>query len=232
MVRSRAVRALQILAGVLLLAAPSFAGPPGGPGGPHHGPRGPEEFILRESKSLGLDQKTTQAIQQVVAAQREEARSLEEERDAARKKLGDLLTQEPLDEKAALAQADAIGRIDTAMRKHRLETMFKIRALLTPEQRQKLVAQMKTRHERWQQTREHVADACKEDMAKFCSDATDRRGRRECLRSHRQELSNSCHDALRDVMMRMHHRWGQGSGGGTGGPPPGGPGGGPPPDMP
>lgn len=221
------------MAGVLLLAAPSLAGPPGGPGGPHHGPRGPEEFILRESKSLGLDEKTTQAIQKVVAAQREKARSLEEERDAARRKLGDLLTQEPLDEKAALAQADALGRIDTEMRKHRLETMFEIRALLTPEQRQKLVAQMKMHHERRQETRQKVVSACKEDVAKFCSDAQGPRGRMECLRSHRQDLSNSCHDALRDVMMRMRSRWGRGPGGygGPGGPSPGGPGG-PPPDMP
>lgn len=218
--RSSGTRVLPILAGILLLASSALAGPPGGP--PHGGP---DQFIARESKRLGLDEKTTQAIQQIVVSQRADARKLEEQRDAARRKLGDILTQEPLDQAAALAQADVLGRIDTEMRKQRLETMFKIHALLTPEQRQKLVAEMKAHHEKWQAMREKVMAACKEDLDKVCADAPEGREQFMCMRRHRQELSSSCQAA----MGQMHGR--------HGGPPPQGPGpdgpeGGPPPDMP
>jgi Spy/CpxP family protein refolding chaperone len=230
--RRSAARILPILAGVLLLASSALAGPPGEPphGGPG-GPGGPEQFIARESKRLGLDEKTTQAIQQIVTSQRADARKLEEERSAARRKLGDILTQEPLDEAAALKQADVVGQIDTEMRKQRLETMFKIHALLTPEQRQKLVAEMKAHHEKWQAMHEKVMAACKDDMAKVCADAPEGRGQFMCMHRHRQELSSSCQEA----MASMHpHRGGPPSEGfgpeGPGGP--GGPEGGPPPDMP
>lgn len=222
--RRSAARVVSVLAGVLFLASSALAGPPGGPPPHHDGPGGPEQFIARESKRLGLDAKTTQAIQQIVSAQREDARKLEEERSAARKKLGEILTQEPLDQAAALKQAEALGQIDTEMRKQRLETMFKIHALLTPEQRQKLVAEMKARHERWEAKRAQVMAACKEDVAKLCSDAPEGRGQFMCMRRHHDELSSTCQEALGH--MHRHH-----GGPPAEGPGPDGPGGGPPPDM-
>jgi Spy/CpxP family protein refolding chaperone len=55
------------------------------------------------------------------------------------------LEHENPDEAAVMAQADAIGALKTEAQKHRLRTMLQVRALLTPEQRTKLLDMLRAR---------------------------------------------------------------------------------------
>ena len=66
-----------------------------------------------------------------------------------------------------------------------------------------------------------VRQACAADAAKLCPDAAEGRERMRCLRSHQDDLSDSCKTAW----AQARANWSQHGGGGG----PGGPGGGPPP---
>ncbi len=46
------------------------------------------------------------------------------------------------------------------------------------------------------QDRGAVREACKADMDRLCADASAGGGRRDCMRSHRDELSQGCKDAI------------------------------------
>jgi len=140
---------LFILAAIVALFAaplPGLAepGPPPGPPdemlddapGPPLGP--PERFFEEHAQELGIDQATLDQIRAIVDAARDEGHSLHDQVRSERRAMRDLLDQATPDEAAVMAQADVVGDAMSALRKHRLATMLKIRALLTPEQRDKL----------------------------------------------------------------------------------------------
>ncbi len=102
------------------------------------GPHGPDRCIARNADELGVDDATVEKIEAIVAAAREEAAPLREAVRAAREEMRTLLDADQPDEAAVMAQADEVSAAMAAMHKQRLATLLKIRALLTPEQRDKL----------------------------------------------------------------------------------------------
>lgn len=114
-------------------------GPPGsGPRG-RHGPPPIERVLERHADELGLSAKTRAAIREIAAAARERDRPASEELRALHEQMRALLDAESPQLDDVMQWADRIGAAETELKKQRLRTMLEIRALLTPEQRQKLV---------------------------------------------------------------------------------------------
>ena len=101
-------------------------------------PRDPDRCIARHADELGVDDATVAKIEEIVAASREEAEPLHDAVRAARDEMRALLDADHPDEAAVMAQSDKVSAARAAMHKHRLATLLKIRALFTPEQRDKL----------------------------------------------------------------------------------------------
>ena len=123
------VVAAMVSAGGVAAAPPGGgcgAGGPGGPGGLEH----LEHGVAR----AGLPPETAQAVYQRIDQARAEQRSIEASLAAAHEQMRTLLDQDAPSADAVLAQADAIGALETQMHKLGLRTMLQVRALLTPEQ--------------------------------------------------------------------------------------------------
>lgn len=166
------------------LARPPFGGPPG--------PRGPEGFIEEHAERLGLDDETRAAIQAIVDESRERAAEFGEDHREARHTLRDLLSQDLPDEEAVMHQAELVGAIETQMMKHRLQTLLRIRARLTPEQRKELMALHRERHGGPEMVLEH----CGGDLEELCPGAESPFERMDCLRDHADRVSEECGSAL------------------------------------
>jgi Spy/CpxP family protein refolding chaperone len=130
-IRKRAARAALALAAVLGLAGAADARPDA------HRPIG--GLIERNAERLGLSGDARAAVQAVVDASGERHEALLAQLDAARDAMRALLSQPVPDTNAVMAQADAIGAIETQLHKNRLQAIMEIRALLTPEQRTELL---------------------------------------------------------------------------------------------
>jgi Spy/CpxP family protein refolding chaperone len=174
----------------LMVADASFAEPPFGK--PHRGPE-PEGFIEEHAEELGLDSETQAAIEQIIDESRDQARGVHGEVRELRRAMHELLEQQNPDEAAVMQQAEAIGAAETELHKQRLEALIKIRALLTSEQREKLVRIRENSWARWVQP---LIDACEGDVERFCGGSPEGRLRRRCLRDHYDEVSPDCQDAI------------------------------------
>jgi Spy/CpxP family protein refolding chaperone len=130
-------RALPALLGALLLAAGAGAGPD------ERRPVG--DLIARHAERLGLRGDALAQVQAVVKVSGVRHAELLAKLDAARDAMRSLLSQPVPDAAAVMAQADAIGAVETELHKNRLRAIMEIRALLTPEQREEL---LKIREER------------------------------------------------------------------------------------
>jgi hypothetical protein len=104
-----------------------------------------------------------------------------------------LLSQEGPNEAAVMQQADAIGALELAARKQRLQVMLRIRALLTPAQRQELIRLQEIWHTR---RRSDFMPACQTESTDFCPDAAPGRPHLECLYEHMADLSEACRTAI------------------------------------
>jgi hypothetical protein len=145
---------------------------------------------------LGLDDETREAIAAIVDESREQARELHGELRDLHREMRDLLSQETPVEADVMPQAEAIGRVETELHKHRLGTLIKIRALHTPEQREELARIREETRGRWLQP---LIEACEIDAEHFCPDDDDRWSRRRCMRDHWNELSSDCQEAIEDA---------------------------------
>jgi protein CpxP len=160
--RPQPLARLSILAPLLALgslAGAAAAGPPSGAprgtAGWHHGPPGPppmDGVLERHADELGLDADTRARIHTLAEHSREAAQPLDDQLRALHDEMHGLLEQESPSPGEVMQQADRIGAAETGLHKQRLQTMLEIRALLTPEQREKLVQIFEARRERW---REH-----------------------------------------------------------------------------
>jgi Spy/CpxP family protein refolding chaperone len=206
---------IALLAGLAVagFAQPPFGGPPPGGGpGPFGGPpagRGPDRFIEEHAEQLGLDDETLEAIDQIVDESREKARALHADLRGMHREMRDLLSQDTPDESAVMQQADAIGKAETELHKHRIGALIKIRALLTAEQREELRQIREETRAQWLQP---LIEACEADVDHFCPDQDGRWARRRCLRNHWEELSADCRDAIESARAetRRGHRGGFG----------------------
>jgi Spy/CpxP family protein refolding chaperone len=178
-----------LLAGVAI-ASVGFAQPPFGgyrPGG------GPDRFTAEHAVQLGLDDETRAAIDEIVDASRTRARELRVERRGLHQEMQQLLSQETPDEAAVMQQAEAIGQTETELHKHRLETLIRIRALLTDEQRAELIGIREETRAQWLHP---MIEGCEADVDQFCPGAEDLWTRRRCLRKRWEEISPECQGAI------------------------------------
>ncbi len=129
------------------LAVAAFAQPPGPEPPPDGGPpgmgrRGPppiEAVMERHADELGLDQATRAAIQAIAARSRLVEQPLSEQLHELQKGMRSLLDADSPNLDDVMQWADRMGAAETELKKQRLRTMLEVRALLSPEQRQKLV---------------------------------------------------------------------------------------------
>jgi len=96
------------------------------------------------------------------------------------------------DEEAVMQQAELLGAIETEMTKHRLRTLLRIHALLTPEQRKEMMAIRRERHG----GPEMLFEDCGGDLEKLCPDAESPFDYMGCLHEHEDHVSEGCASAL------------------------------------
>jgi Spy/CpxP family protein refolding chaperone len=152
-----------------------------------------ERFITEYAERLGLDQETLAAIRAIVEASRAQGVPLRTELRQAYTQMRTLLSQEVPNEAAVMQQADAIGALELAIRKQRLQTMLRIRALLTPAQRQELMRLQETWRAR---RRPDIMQACQAESIEICPDAAPGHPPLACLEEHMAELSVACRTAI------------------------------------
>ena len=159
--------------------------------------RGGREFRLGWiSERLELDKETAAAVDAVVAETEPEAEALKRQTREEQRALNRLLEGDPPDVAAVMAQVERLGAAEIAADKHRVATLLRIRALLTPEQRAELASMGR------KGPPPRVFEACKTDIESFCADIEPGRPAIRCLRDRRDQLSESC----REAMPRRGHR--------------------------
>jgi len=136
--------ALALAAVAVFATGIAQAGPPGGGGGSRGHGHGIER-VERKVPRLGLAPDTEKAVYAALDEARATRRALERDAHAAHERLRSLLDQDrpPLEE--VLAQADALGALQTEIRKADLRAMVAVRTLLSPQQWETFRAR---RHER------------------------------------------------------------------------------------
>jgi Spy/CpxP family protein refolding chaperone len=187
---------LALLAGLTVPGA-SLAQPPHG--GPHHHGN-PGRLVEEHADQLGLDSETREAIRAIVRDSREAGDVFRSEQERLHRKMRELLEADEPNEHEVMRLADAIGRVETTMHKHRLSTLLAIRRQLTPEQRAELVEMRKDERGRFGHP---IAEACDADRERLCPAAEDRWSRRRCMRESWDELSEECQEAIES---RKHDR--------------------------
>lgn len=128
--RGRAAAAALVAAG-LAVGGAAIAGPHGG--GCGEGGGGLAHLERRVARA-DLPAETSQAIYQRIDQARAEDRTIEAALADAREKMRELLEQDSTNTDAVMAQADAVGALETQRRKLGLKALAEIRALVTPEQ--------------------------------------------------------------------------------------------------
>jgi len=113
-------------------ACPPFASP--------GSQRDPGLFFEENAEALSLDGETLRSIRSIVEKTKASGDSLHARLRELQEGMRALLDQSAPDESAVMKQADAIGAAEAEIHKQRLGTLLEIRALLTPEQREKLSA--------------------------------------------------------------------------------------------
>lgn len=143
--RKRRLR-LRLGAALALVAALALAG--AASADPPDDERPPGGLVSRNAERLGLQGDSLAAVQAVINASGARHADLLAKLETARAAMRELLTQPVPDSKAVMAQADAIGAIETEIHKNRLQAIMEIRALLTPDQRKMLLALRDEEHAR------------------------------------------------------------------------------------
>lgn len=135
--RGAALSAVTVFSAVTIwMAATGALAQPGGPG--CGGGGRVLEHLEHQLGRAGLPAATTQAVYQRIDPARAEQRPLEVSLDAAREQMHALLDQDKADVGAVMSQADAVGALETQLKKIGLQTLLEIRGLVTPEQWQAL----------------------------------------------------------------------------------------------
>jgi len=152
-----------------------------------------DRFTAEYAERLGLNQETLVTIRTIVDAARAQREALRADLRQAYTQMRALLSQEEPNEAAVMQQADAIGALELAARKQRLQVMLRIRALLTPAQRQELIRLQETWHTR---RRSDIMPACQAESTDFCPEVAPGRPPLECLYEHMADLSEACRTAI------------------------------------
>ncbi len=117
---------------------PGFGHPPRGRGGAPKPP--PMDRLLEEhAERLDLDSETQEQIRLITTTSRVEGDQMRDRLHALHREMRELLSQDSPDEAQVMEQVEQIGLLEIEARQHRLRGMLRVRALLTPDQRQELV---------------------------------------------------------------------------------------------
>ena len=98
-----------------------------------------QRLVDGNEERLGLDASTRARIDEISRAARERRLLRAERLRELHRELEQLLDRELVDETAVMRQAERVGEARVELEKLRLLTLLRIRALLTPEQRRKLL---------------------------------------------------------------------------------------------
>lgn len=139
--------------------------------------------------AIDLDAETRDRIREISAATRQENAPRRAEIRRHRALLRAMLEQDPPDEGRIFQQVDDLSALQRELWKTRLGSMIRIRALLTPAQREQLVKI------RANESRDSNR-ACREDVRTVCPNAVDARTSVECLIERRDDISDGCRDSL------------------------------------
>jgi Spy/CpxP family protein refolding chaperone len=121
--------------------AAGLAKPPCGAG--HAGPS-----LERHIEALDLDEETATAAFEIIDGSKPEHRALRQQLRQAHERMRELLSQNPPDEALVMAQAESIGALETEASKIRHRTLLRVQALLTAEQRTRLLDAVEHEHPR------------------------------------------------------------------------------------
>jgi Spy/CpxP family protein refolding chaperone len=102
----------------------------------HAGP--PPEIMRRALLDAGLSREQVARIQDIIFQAEKEKVELKYRLESARLELQRLLEVAQPDKKAVFEKLEQIGRLEVELRKNRLGLMLDIRALMTPEQWEKV----------------------------------------------------------------------------------------------
>ncbi|RIL04589.1 MAG: hypothetical protein DCC71_13655, partial [Proteobacteria bacterium] len=117
------------------------------------GPPRIERLLDRHASELELTDEQRDRVSAIAERARETEAPLRDGLRARRDELHALLRTDAPDTDAVLAQADRVGEAETALHKQRLRTLLEVRAILTPEQREKLTAIFERGRERLEERR-------------------------------------------------------------------------------
>jgi Spy/CpxP family protein refolding chaperone len=103
---------------------------------------GPPAWARWEQRVHRLDLQPAQRekVQKILAASHTERQAIQGRVRQAAQELDQLLQQPDTKEQAILRQADKLGELTTERQKAMLRALLQVRAVLTPEQRQQLLA--------------------------------------------------------------------------------------------
>jgi Spy/CpxP family protein refolding chaperone len=110
-------------------------------------------MLDRHASELGLGDDQRERVRAIAEAARETEAPLRETLRARREELYALLRADAPDTDRVMAQAERVGEAETALHKQRLRTLLEVRAILTPEQREKLTAIFERGRERMEERR-------------------------------------------------------------------------------
>jgi Spy/CpxP family protein refolding chaperone len=187
MIRRTILLACAVLLCVTALGASASAGE-GHDMGKEHGRKLLADLEANAAR-LGISDQTVAQIRTIVAEGMASGDSLRAELLEARTALRGLLSMPRPDEAAVMAQARKIGALDTKLLELRLQTLLRVRPLLTD-------AQIEALHAIRQQRLAPVRDACRAEIAASCADAVSGRETVHCLRAQHDQLSDACRAAL------------------------------------
>jgi Spy/CpxP family protein refolding chaperone len=123
---------------------------PGGGCGPKHG----GEPLQRYIDALDLDSPTREKVQEILDASKQERAGFRARIRPEFERMRNLLDQDEPDEAAVMQQVEKIGLIKIEGRKAMLGTLLRVRALLTPEQRETLMEMKRQEREKRRDRRE------------------------------------------------------------------------------
>lgn len=178
-------RPIACLLGALALAALALPGAAAAQPQPRDIIPQPFGLISKNAHRLGLEGEQLAAVQAVVDAARARHEALVEKLEAEQQRMHDLLSQPTPDAADVMAEAGAMGGLETEIHKNHLKAIMDIRALLTPAQRAEL---LRIREEGGWWRRHRI---CAQDLDAQCPDATGRAAL-ACLEKSWDQLSPPC----------------------------------------
>lgn len=157
---------------------------------------------MREAADrVGLEEESRQKIRWILTDAWREGAPVRAARREATAELRTLLLNSKPGNEAVMNQIEALGDIATQARKHRIDTLLKIREVLTPAQRDKLRLMQQEFVDR---SLDKTLDACAADAEDLCGELPIGGGRLICLIENQAQLSPECREAaVEQIRMRL-----------------------------